>query len=250
MDGLTEENKEAVASQVQPLLVESGFPHSLTIENHFQAMSLCLNGVILSRKAELDQFLLGPSPFVDNIGRNPELMEPLFVAGSSKPPTADDLLSLTEFDDVEDCIKEYFTQYISLRSKYPTALEHTCDISEKCTKICFFTANCWSFMEFSPFVPPIVLMFILSHCYMHIVFLVSTEGSRIPGVLMFATGSNKIPPMGFHPSSITVLQNMSVYPNGNTCPLELELPGRIKDFEDFKRNMDSAFNFQEGFGIV
>ena len=63
---------------------------------------------------------------------------------------------------------------------------------------------------------------------------------------MFATGSRSIPPMGFHnPSSIAVLQNTSVYPNANTCPLELELPGGVKNFEEFKHNLDSAFNFQE-----
>lgn len=69
---------------------------------------------------------------------------------------------------------------------------------------------------------------------------------------MFATGSRCIPPMGFYnPSSITVRQNTSVYPNANTRPLELELPGGVNSFEEFRRNLDSALNFQEeGFGIV
>jgi hypothetical protein len=69
---------------------------------------------------------------------------------------------------------------------------------------------------------------------------------------MFATGARSVPPMGFcNPSVITVLQNSSVYPNSNTCPMELELPGGVTSFEDFKKNMDSAIGFQEeGFGIV
>ena len=69
---------------------------------------------------------------------------------------------------------------------------------------------------------------------------------------MFATGADLVPPMGFfNPSVITVLQNSSVFPNSNTCPMELELPGGVTSFDDFKRNMDSAMEFQkEGFGIV
>ena len=69
---------------------------------------------------------------------------------------------------------------------------------------------------------------------------------------MFATGADSVPPMGFfNPSVITVLQNSSVFPNSNTCPLELELPGGVTSFEDLKKSMDSAIEFQEeGFGIV
>ena len=57
---MTTDNETTVAGEVQTLLIESGYPHCLNIENRFQAMtSLCLHGVLLSRKAELDQFLLG-----------------------------------------------------------------------------------------------------------------------------------------------------------------------------------------------
>jgi hypothetical protein len=68
---------------------------------------------------------------------------------------------------------------------------------------------------------------------------------------MFATVADAVPPMGFCQSSvITVLQNSSVFPNSNTCPMELELPGGVTSFEDFKKNMDTAIDFQEeGFGI-
>ena len=42
--------------------------------------------------------------------------------------------------------------------------------------------------------------------------------------------------------------NMHIY--ANTCPLELELPGQVTTYDDFKRNMNSAIDMQEGFGIV
>lgn len=58
--------------------------------------------------------------------------------------------------------------------------------------------------------------------------------------------------MGFYkPSLITILQNSSVFPNANTCPMELELPSGVDTYEKFERNMDIAINFQkEGFGII
>ena len=75
--------------------------------------------------------------------------------------------------------------------------------------------------------------------------------TRLPGLLMFSTGCRAIPPMGFNPSEITVLQNISVFPNANTCPLELEIPGNVDTYGDFKRNIDCAINAQkEGFGII
>lgn len=77
-------------------------------------MSLGLHGVILSRKAELHQFLFGLSPVVESIRKHPDLMESLFVAGSSKPTNADHLNLLIEFDGVDDNIKDYFARYIRL----------------------------------------------------------------------------------------------------------------------------------------
>ena len=76
--------------------------------------------------------------------------------------------------------------------------------------------------------------------------------SRVSSVLMFATGTNLIPPTGFHnPAIITVIQNASILPNSNTCPMELELPGSVNTYEEFEQNMDLALKFQkEGFGIV
>jgi hypothetical protein len=85
-----------------------------------------------------------------------------------------------------------------------------------------------------------------------LLFLCLFIESRVPGVLMFTTGTNCIPPMGFYkPSLITILQNSSVFPNANTCPMELELPSGVDTYEKFERNMDIAINFQkEGFGII
>jgi hypothetical protein len=58
--------------------------------------------------------------------------------------------------------------------------------------------------------------------------------------------------MGFHnPSVITILQHESNYPNANTCPQELALPGLASTFVEFKKSLNSALAIQkEGFGII
>jgi hypothetical protein len=75
---------------------------------------------------------------------------------------------------------------------------------------------------------------------------------KIGDLLMFCTGCESIPPMGFfEPSKITILENSSSLPNANTCPLELELPSSVKTFEEFRKAMNTALEHQKsGFGII
>lgn len=98
--------------------METGFPHVLSLENRFQALtSLCLHGIILSRKAELDQFVCGMGPLVNIIKQHPKQMEPLFLAGSKKPPSAEEFLSLLEYENVNDLVKQHFIRYVQLPGK-------------------------------------------------------------------------------------------------------------------------------------
>jgi hypothetical protein len=79
-----------------------------------QMTSFCLHGILLSRKAELDQFVLGLGPLVDIIKQHPKTMEPLFLAGSEKLLTAEEFLSLVEYDNVNDSLKQHFIRYVHL----------------------------------------------------------------------------------------------------------------------------------------
>ena len=54
------DNVDEVSSKVQTLLADAGFPQVLSMCNKLEAITaLCVHSVILSRKAELDQFALG-----------------------------------------------------------------------------------------------------------------------------------------------------------------------------------------------
>ena len=57
--------------------------------------------------------------------------------------------------------------------------------------------------------------------------------------------------MGFHgPSEITVTSINSVLPNANTCPMELEVPSQLSNFQEFSKQMDLAIESQAtGFGV-
>ena len=83
------------------------------MDNFFQAiMSLCLHSVLLSRKAELDQFIYRLGPLHAVITKYPTKAECLFVTGNEKPPTADELLSLMVFEGVQPNIVNFFNEYL------------------------------------------------------------------------------------------------------------------------------------------
>ena len=110
MDDAKEENISALSNELSTLLVEAGFPHILTIDNRFQAMtSLCLHSVFLSRKAELDQFMSGLGPLIKLVRQHPDQAEPIFVAGYSKTVSAEDILPLVDYEDVDSMTKNSST---------------------------------------------------------------------------------------------------------------------------------------------
>ena len=125
MDNVKQEDVARLGTELQGLLIEAGFPHILTFENRFQAiMALCLHSVILSRKAELDQFISGLGPLINIVRKHPDLAAPLFVAGCATPPTSEEVLSLVKYEDVDDKHKEFFQKYVREECKC-TAFDYT-----------------------------------------------------------------------------------------------------------------------------
>jgi hypothetical protein len=123
LDDLKEEDVASLAIELQGLLIEAGFPHILTYENRFQAIvALCFHLVILSRKAELDQFISGLGPLINIVCKYPDLAAPLFMTGHATPITAEEVLSLVEYEDVDDKHKELFQKYVREESKYTFSL--------------------------------------------------------------------------------------------------------------------------------
>ena len=76
-------NIKEVYSEVQTLLAEAGFPQVLSVSNKLEAITaLCVHSVILSRKAELDQFAVGLGPVLGVAMKYPDMMKSMFVSCS------------------------------------------------------------------------------------------------------------------------------------------------------------------------
>ena len=159
---------------------------------------------------------------------NQECWKHVFVAcTSTQRLDSETFKDLLIFEDVNINMKDMFLRYIE-REGTPkiVILMHTSNIS------------CPGSFYIPTF--PGVLFFL---------------AERIPDLLMFCTGTNQIPPLGFHdPSKMTVTQldvMSGGLPNSNTCPQELELPCVHSVYKSFKESIDCALmNQRSRFGIV
>ena len=110
------DNMKDVYSEVQTLLAEAGFPKVLSVSNKLEAITaLCVHSVILSRKAELDQFAvgLGLGPVLGLAKKYPDVLKSLFVncsepGSASVTPAA--FKGLLVFEGLQDKVKEFFLE--------------------------------------------------------------------------------------------------------------------------------------------
>lgn len=69
-------------------------------------------------------------------------------------------------------------------------------------------------------------------------------------VLVFFSGSDKIPPLGFDlPPSLSFDED-AMFPTSSTCALSLVLPSRYREYEIFKEKVDYGFKNNGGFGMM
>ena len=82
-------------------------------------MSVLLHCVVLSRKAELDQFADGLGPLLDKIRSYPDLCKPLLVQSDEHTKvTAEKIKSLLLFEEVNENLKKYLMDYIDMKGKF------------------------------------------------------------------------------------------------------------------------------------
>ena len=68
-------------------------------------------------------------------------------------------------------------------------------------------------------------------------------------VLAFFTGADTIPPLGYA-SAVLNFNPLNLYPTASTCAVELTLPTRYAQYDQFKKQLDVAFTMHGGFGLV
>ena len=67
-------------------------------------------------------------------------------------------------------------------------------------------------------------------------------------ILVFFTGADSIPPGGYD-NVIMSFNKDNPYPTASTCGLELTLPTKHQEYNDFKKSLDVAFTMHGGFGL-
>ena len=77
--------------------------------------------------------------------------------------------------------------------------------------------------------------------------------TSVEKVLVFFTGSSRVPPGGFDdisPPSLS-FDHGAIYPQASTCALNLVLPAKHAKYEEFKVKMDQAISQNGGsFGCI
>ena len=86
----------------------------------------------------------------------------------------------------------------------------------------------------------------------HLFFSDNSEGTGITlrDILIFVTGANQVPPMGFdQPLKIQFVEGHRL-PSASTCSLTLHVPREIIEYGNFKEKFTLSILGAHGFGNV
>ena len=69
-------------------------------------------------------------------------------------------------------------------------------------------------------------------------------------IMVFFSGCDKVPPLGFDFDPSTTFDEGNVYPTASTCALSLVLPTRYQSYDAFKEKVTFGFKNYGGFGLL
>ena len=67
-------------------------------------------------------------------------------------------------------------------------------------------------------------------------------------VLAFFTGADSIPPLGYQ-SAVLNFNPHNPYPMASTCAIQLTLPTKYQDYDEFQKHLNIGFSMHGGFGL-
>ena len=75
-------------------------------------------------------------------------------------------------------------------------------------------------------------------------------GCSLEDVLVFFSGSDRIPPMGFdrHPTPHFLHEAKEVLPTASTCDIQLRIPTCHTEYDQFREYMVLGMKSNDGFG--
>ena len=83
-------------------------------------------------------------------------------------------------------------------------------------------------------------------------FIDEDNACNLKDVLIFFSGSDRVPPLGYDvsPSLVFLHHSNARFPTASTCDLQLRLPASYVDYEGFKEAMLLGIKGNNGFGCV
>ena len=83
-------------------------------------------------------------------------------------------------------------------------------------------------------------------------FCKGKSAASLEEVLVFFSGASRAPLGGFDSLVLPSLtfNHDNIFPKASTCVLNLVLPAKHREYEDFKKKMDEAITQNGGFGCV
>ena len=85
-----------------------------------------------------------------------------------------------------------------------------------------------------------------------IAFAVGEVECQLKDILIFTSGSDRIPPVGFakDPFVIFLYSQLDLLPTASTCDIQLRLPTAHKEYDQFQEYMILGIKGHNGFGGV
>lgn len=77
------------------------------------------------------------------------------------------------------------------------------------------------------------------------------EEISLEDIMIFYSGTDKMPPLGFLHKLTLEFNNDNIYPTASTCTLTLVLPTKYyMDYDSFKNSMYVGLKYHGGFGTI
>jgi hypothetical protein len=189
--------------------------------------TVTLHKVVLSTLGELTQFKEGLSALgvLDALKDHPDLLQSYYCCNYDDKLTPDTVRKL--FTDIK-----FSEKGTNEREREEKAFMHFIDYLDDCEKVTGHTdgIECESDDDTGGKAD--------SECTV-----------SVGTVLAFFTGADTIPPLGYT-SAVLNFNQFNEYPTASTCAVELTLPTKHAQYEQFKKQLDVAFTMHGGFGLV
>ena len=214
--------------------------------------AISIHSTIVPIKAELDQLSEGLKLFrvLDTVRKWPQEMKELFTYNSNTKLTAQDMIRLFDIEfsltgsssrQLEEATVIHWNEFLQEVENGLAGMlaNYLCSLSVK---------NYWFF--YHELCAPVMICVFFSTVVsaVHSIEGEIEERAITLDILTFATGADRIPPLGFEDILTLKFDSSTRFPLASTCSLSLSLPTRFNDYQDFRKAVIEGVVSGFGFG--